>query len=585
MGTLRRMESDRRVVLPRLASLVLAAGFAPLIASWGLGARGWILDLLATPAALLAGIPAALGPLSAGVVALLVLMGPRDPRAAQAGRLLGAIAGLGLLAAAAAGSRPLPWIAAIFVARALLAPPSRRAAPAWTIPPALGRWAPPVLWLLATRVRPFGDGLLTAGVEDGIAAALTSAPNLGEAALVVGLGGLGAVLHRMHRASVLGAVVGGGLAVLLTATFGNDQASVSAAALGALIGAWPPRSRGDLVDGLAPVLLVCLLAATRLGVTERWRCDDLASEPHARLLRAGGDVRGIALAPGNLPWIVALVEDGAGLQRLTVTGAAGASVPLDPPGGLLVSPLRPGQPVARVVHDGGLQIEWWDISRMQATATRRLAIDCVPARALHWDDDTIEVACRGGRGWRVGPAGDPLAADVSNERLRGGTLSITRGARARVRIQDLDGARVADSAAGPWAASVSTAPGRFAIARGPAGHLELRGLPIPVPTLPSPPPEGPARTRAMLDYRIDSVRVGTWPSQSAYVVPQKALYVWSELDPFVTLVDPAVTWHQSVASIGAPPRQVVVDPGSGTLYGGNRCGVFAVRVPTTFPWE
>jgi hypothetical protein len=132
---------------------------------------------------------------------------------------------------------------------------------------------------------------------------------------------------------------------------------------------------------------------------------------------------------------------------------------------------------------------------------------------------------------------------------------------------------------------VRSAPDRFAVLRGPAGHVEFRGLPETLPSLYEPPSDPAERRRAMLRTVRDSVRVGTWPTDAAYVLPQKAMYVWSDLDPFVTLVDPRVTWHQVAASVGAPLRQVVVDPGSGTLYGANRCGVFSLRIASTFPWE
>ena len=584
MGTLPPMEPDRQASLPPFAGLALTGLFAPLIVSWGLGTRGAILDLLATPAAALAGLPAGFGVLGVAALATLTLVGTRSRRAALAVRALGAVGGLALLASASAGSRPLPWIAAAALAIEALGRRSRRPEAAWRVPAPIGLWLPTILWAAAARARPFGEGLL--GTEDGVAALVAASPWIAEAALLATIGGVGVLLHRARPARVPELLAGAGAGWLLVSTFGNDQAVVSAITLGAVAGAWAPRvAKGDLVEQLTPLLLVCLLAGLRLGVVERWRCDALQDEPLAKVLLPANDVRGLALAPGNLPWIVALVEDGAALQRFTITGAASPSVPLDPPGGTLITPVRAGDPVVRAVSGAdGLTLEWWDPSRMQITARRSTPSDCSPRSGLLVGDDVV-VRCAEGS-IRLGVSGEPTADPrIWTERLAGAALTVRPGPLARVTLIDDDDGAVASARLGPWSTSAVTAPGRFVVPRGPAGHVELRGLPEVIPSLYTAPTDRAQRAAEMLATVRDSVRVGVWPTAAAYSVKQKAVYVWSDVDPFVTLVDHEVSWHQGAAAIGAPPRQVVVDPGSGTLYGANRCGIFAVRVASTFPWE
>lgn len=584
------MEPAPKAVLPRPAGLALALLFAPLVASWGLGTRGAILDALASIPAGIAHLLSAAGVPGLVVVALLVLAGLRSRPAALIGRGVGAIAGLALLAAASAGSRPLPWIAALFLGLQLLAPPSRRT-PGWTLP----GWLRPGLPVLAVGalllVRPFGPGLLPTAVDDAIAGIVVAIAPGAELVVLLLIGAVAALLWRSQPPSGRGAVIGAALGAALVATFGNDQALASGAALGALVGAWPPRvARGDLLDALVPLFVIVALAGARLGLTERWRCDDLDAETTATALHEGDDVVGLALAPGNLPWVVVLANEGRTLQRLTITGAKGQEAALEPPGGLLISPMTPGDPVVRVVGDadGAARIEWWDISRMQVVGTQELPGACAVRSGLAWGDGATLIDCAEGL-WRVTPEQvEALAARPESwtERLRRGALGVQTGPLGRAVLVDDALQDAASVRVGPYPGAPATAPGRFVVPRGPAGHVELRGLPETIPTLYAPPAEGaPARAREMLGTVRDSVRVGVWPTAAAYAVPQKGVYVWSEVDSFVTLVDPQVTWHQAAASIGAPPRQVVVDPGSGTLYGANRCGVFAVRIPTTFPWE
>jgi hypothetical protein len=584
------MEPDHQVLLPRSAGFALAALFAPLLVSWGLGTRGWFLDLLSIPAALLGAVPASAGPFGLVFLAALSLLALLDHRAALVTRAAGVLAGLALLAAASAGARPLPWVGGLFFALFFLRPPSRRPVPAWTAPTTLDRATPLVLWLLASRVRPFGDGLLPAGLEDTIAIAVGDAPVFADLAALALMGLVAIGLGSRQHPNLRGAIAGAALALGLVATFGNDQAFTSAAALGAIIGGWPPVStRNGLTARLVPLLLVCLLASARLAVTERWRCGDLGDEAQVQLLHAGPDAVGLALSPGNLPYLVVLADQGRLLRRMTVSGTFVAEQGLEPPGGLLISPIAGGQPVARAVStDGDLLVEWWDISRMQPSATSRLGSSCEPVRGLQWSDDgSVIVDCRSGDSWLLSPDRGPSRFDTGavTERLKRGGLASSPGPLARARIVGLMGNEVASTSLLPWASSAHTAPDRFVVLRGPAGQIEFRGLPETIPTLYAPPTEPVQHTTAMLRTVRDSVRVGVWPSDAAYVVPQEAVYVWSDLDPFVTMVDPEVTWHQAAVSIGAAPRQVVVDPASGTLYGANRCGVFSLRIATTFPWR
>jgi hypothetical protein len=64
-----------------------------------------------------------------------------------------------------------------------------------------------------------------------------------------------------------------------------------------------------------------------------------------------------------------------------------------------------------------------------------------------------------------------------------------------------------------------------------------------------------------------------------------ALWVTSRNSGDISLVDTQVTWHRKTVQVGPPPRAAVVDAGSGTLFGVNRCGLFTLRIPSIFPWE
>ena len=123
--------------------------------------------------------------------------------------------------------------------------------------------------------------------------------------------------------------------------------------------------------------------------------------------------------------------------------------------------------------------------------------------------------------------------------------------------------------------------GRLVLSRGPVGLLEIRG-PDPLAFLDVSQTPSPY---AGLGNLRDRVRAGLWPDRLLGSGPKGALYTSSRLEGRVRRIDTEVTWQQSSASIGAPVRQAVVDPRSGSVYGVNRCGLFELIVPSTFPWD
>ncbi|MCO4768491.1 MAG: hypothetical protein KDA24_00565 [Deltaproteobacteria bacterium] len=499
-----------------------------------------------------------------------------------------------MLAPVAAVARPLPWIAAVFLVAAWFTAkdPSPPPADAERGPqPGPARWeiaALPVLWWGLATSRPFGPGLVPQDALDLVAHFFSDRPLVADgAAVLLPLAAIPLLAGPAMRgaASILGGVVG---SLVLVATFGSDQAWLSAAVLGAVVGAYPPQLPRD-ARGRSRVLLyalvVCACASGRLALTERWRCADVAEEAPVKTLLEARDVHGIALSAGNLGYLALLADEGASLRRMTVTGALGDSIALDPPGGLLVSPLEPGGLVTRVVpQEEGALIERWDVPRLLMESAETVELGCRPDRAL--DEGAHLLLGCGERTVRVtGVATQPLdLPGTPREVLSGGLLTLGPGPLAQAQVVSPVGA-VATSGPVPWAADVASSPGRFLIARGPTGHLELRGPPVPVPTLHASASDPEARVRETLAGRADTVRVGVWPGAVHYSPKRRAAYVSSPIDASVTLVDLDVTWHQRAVSVGAPPRQVVLESGSATLYVANRCGVFAVRVPRPDPWE
>lgn len=544
---------------------------APVLVSWGLGTVHPALDLLAVPGSILLAGPALLGWAGVIAVAVVVALGARSR---GLDRLLGDLGALSLLASALAATRPLPWVV---IACALLARPGSREV--WSPPRRSLPWLGLAAWILASRSLPWGPGLLPeplAVVLGRIVELLPARfPDLGPLLIAVAVA---VVLSRRAAPDRRGALVGALLALLAVATFGSRQAWLSAAVIGAVAGGWPvPLERSPLRTA-APLLALCLLCTLRPGATERWNCEAAGLDPIPVWWATEPDLDSLAVIPGNVPWLV-VIAGGDELVRYGSNGLVSEAIPLDPPGGRLLSTGLPG-PFARVVPlDGQTRVQWWDPARLEPVASVDLS-DCRLTQArLTVTDDAVLLACRGQGLRRLLPDGRltvwsgaaidgvPQGAQVA---LRGGPIS-------RVHTVTGDSAGV-----GPWTVGLEQGPNHLFVARGPAGQVEVRGA---GPTIPGRQETPSVRDRALIRRTLDRVRVGAWPGAVHYSAWQSSIYVTSPLDGRVWLVDPEVTWHSESARVGAPPRQVVVDATSGTLYGVNRCGLFEVRIKSTFPWR
>jgi hypothetical protein len=546
---------------------------APLLLSWGLGTCNPVLDLLAVPASVLLAVPALVGWPGLLIVIGIAALGERTR---GLDRLLGAVGALSLLASGVAASRPLPWV---IVACALLAhrtprePLARR--PARALP-----WLGVVAWALAGRCLPWGPGL----VPEPILAVLGQAIELSPARFpeLVPLGIAVAVALALARRAPVdrrGALVGGSLALLAVATFGSRSAWLSAAVIGAVVGGWPVRLQREPVRVVVPILGLCLLCSIRLGAMERWNCEAAGLDPTTVWWSVEPDMESLAVLPGNLPWLVVMSGDGEEVIRYGSNGRVSEAVSLTPPGGQLLSTGHPGI-FARVVQDGSEALaQWWDPVRMEPSAQVRLP-DCrfVAARLL-LDGDAVVISCRGGAVRQVHPTGAVTDRDVTGRGVlaQGEHVALRSGPLSRVLAGDGRGAWL-----GPWTAGLGEGPQNLFVARGPAGQIEIRGA---GPAIPGRDEASDARDRALLRRVLDRARVGVWPGAVGYSGWQASVYVTSPVGGRVHLVDPVVTWHQASALVGAPPRQVVVDVTSGTLYGVNRCGLFEVRIKSTFPWR
>lgn len=516
--------------------------------------------------------------------------------------LWGALSWLG---PAVAANRPLPWIPVAvwlwFFFRRRRGDAARVVPDAWCLDGKLVALSAPLLWLASARVRPFGPGLLPASVEDPLARAFDRLPDAAEALPAFLLAGLAALaLHRRAPVDRGGALLGALLGLLAVATFGLEEAWVSAAAIGAVAGGWP-ADLGRLREGspvLGPILLACLLSAVRLGGVERWNCSAGHDDLMTRYLLSEPELGRLGVVPGNLPYLVALRGGGAQLERFSTTGTVNQTAPLDPPGGLLLS--SPGDGTLLRLVEGGerregdegtLRLEWWDPAVMEVRELRRTGAVCSPEHAA-WDPDsrTAWVACADGDTLRIGPGGELLRwpEDGPTHDLDWGPGSLLRlrgGPVGRLSLTEPDGAEQFSLLLGPYTADVEATQDRLLVARGPAGQVEFRGARPHIEARDGPAPAGLPALRAALSTVRDRARVGTWPGDVLWAEGMRSAYVTSPVDGRVRLVDGDVTWHQWEAMLGAPARQVVLDSASGTLYGANRCGVFEVRIPTTFPWS
>lgn len=545
---------------------------APLLVSWGLGVVHPMLDVAAVPAAFGLALPAWLGWPGCLAIVLLALAGERSTRASLATGWLG---GLSLLASAVAATRPLAWLLVLCAALGRRSDRDR-----FELSERALRWLGVLAWLAASRARPWGPGLLPESVEVALGRAMDAAlpVHAGELAPVLAVAALAALMRGRAAPDLRGALVGGLLALAITTTFGGGRWWASAAAIGMVIGAWPPPFTLR-PSRLAPALVVVLaLCSLRLGATERWRCEAQELDRQVRRWPGSQDVASIGMVPGNLPFLLVLRDDGLRLERLSTTGVVAESVPSDLRRARLLSSTRGGGVALAARVDGHLRVERWQPSPLERLASEDLADPCEPVDGDVLHDGTVRVLCEDGRvllvaldgGHREAPAARTL--DLSGPfSLRGGPVGAVWFGWERV------------ASAGPWATGIGPGPARLFIARGPAGQVEVRGSgpSLPGQTATTDPDE---QLRVASRRRLDRIRTRGWPSRIGWTERQSAVWITSAVDGTATLADPGVVWHQARALVGPPPSQVVVDGSSGTLYGLNRCGVFEVTIRSTFPW-
>lgn len=560
----------------------------PVLLSWGFGTVHPVLDYAALPGATILAAPAAWG-IPGMIIALTVVA--IGPRSRGLDRIVGVIGGIALLAHAIAAVRPFGWV---ILACGLLQLRARDSgtspAPrAWRVPPSVVPWLGLGAWFAASRARPWGDGLVPEAVLRRVGLLIEGFPTRsGEPAVFALAIVAAAVLWRRSPPNRRTALVGAILAVLAAATFGRRSAYLSAAAIGIVAGGWPVPLRPSSSDrlpalsvALFPLIALCALGGVRMGAIERWNCEVPGLDKATSWWITESDVQSLAVVSGNLPYLAILRGEGEELARLGAARVVDETRSLDPPGGILAS-TGVDSLVARVVEvPAGLKVEWWDIANMRESHSRVVAGACRPVDVrMKLAGTIVRVACTNGRVLEVGPTEEPareLHATSRRPTSLGGSDFVLRGGTfARALFQSSDGATV-----GPWTRGLGQGPSQLLVARGPAGQLEVRGW-GPDFGADRTPPE---RARHALRNTLDRVRVGTWPSAVRWNGYTESAYVTSELDGRVWLVDPVVTWHQASAAIGAPPRQVVVEGSSGTLFGANRCGVFEVRIRSTFPWR
>ncbi len=180
----------------RRAAAAFALVFVPLHVSWGLGTAHPGLDALAVPAATLAGVPSLLGVPGALAVLALAVVRSRFSRLSIPVDFLGIWGALAFLGPALAATRPLPWVplavALVWWVRRRSMPPTE----AWHVGDRARGVVGALLWFAASRVRPFGPGLLPAAFEDRLAAAFDVLPDWLETAPMLLLAGAGLMSRR-----------------------------------------------------------------------------------------------------------------------------------------------------------------------------------------------------------------------------------------------------------------------------------------------------------------------------------------------------------------------------------------------------
>ncbi len=612
--------------LPDHARRLFAVFSVPLLLAWGCGIVHPVLDWASVPGAMLAGLPAALGPIGflgvlLGTGAFIATRADAHPRIHRGVKTTlhagGAVAALAVVASGAAANRPGSWLP-VLLAVGLVSRRRTESVDAWRVPTLATPAVVILLWIAAMRIRPWGDGLLPTAAEDALSS-LTDATLIAALPLLplIPIAVVAALLARRAAPRTRGALLGVAVALVLEKTFGFGENWISMAALGALFGAWPPdfsasATRGrPLVLATAPLVVGLVLAGARLGLVERWNCtagsEAAKLNPEYEWLTTESDGVSMAVLPSeNAEAIVVLRRDGR-LERFTGR-VLSAQTEVEPGGGLLVTPPSADMPLLRLVGlPDGLRVEWWDHARLTMTAAREVDVGCEPVSGTI-ESDTLRVwaVCEADdRMVLVGPDDAPpqiwdVADAPRHVRITSEALFAFFGgpaARARIhRIPRLDD-EVADHRTGPWAEGMTSSDRRAAVGRGPAGHVEVFGQP------PRATDEAPSSYADVLadafGHRADTVRVGTWPGVPFWTLVgephdpvtkkgrgwYESLIVTSPVDARVTFVDLDVLWHQRSVPIGAPIRSIWVDDSTGTLFGMNRCGVFSLRLRTTFPWD
>lgn len=584
---------------------------APVLLALAFGASGAWLDVLSLPGAVLLACPSRIGVLASGAVGFVLALRagwpgspePRVPRFVRAALdLLEELAPLAVIGHLLATLRPLPWpwlvLGGVVAGRGALLSATRSGFAGTPH----GRWLRAAVlgscWPAAAGVRPFGPGWgpLPATVE----AAIVSAPALATGLLVLPLAFWwwkgpevrprpGLSLWPWRLAGLL-------LAGLGTSFQGRPEWGALALVLGWLSPhavALLPGLRGSNLPFLG-LLVACALPA---AVPARFDCKEVPENKPVVRLGDGVGIRSVAALPGNLALPVVLDEGGSRLRRLSPSGDVAASAMLNPPGDRLHSPAREGGALAVTRStDRSIEARFLDPYSLDVRSTTVVEARCArwgeprmqaDGEALWWpcpEDGLLWVVRRDGVPTPPWAAGRGL---LQAEPLDGTLLAVRGGPGAEARLLPPAPAAVERVLLGPFATGVEALPGRWAVARGALGQVDLRGPGTIVVGVPGfePPPPGPAGTWAgTLGRRVEVSRVPHAADRIGLSLSQRALWVWAPNDARLTLVDADVSWQRQSVHLGAAPRSVAVDSVSGTLIAANICGLFSVTVPRIDPW-